>query len=251
MSACLPILVDGVHGRYGWVPVDHDAEKYVVASLPCTGQMVSKLIGQDTSPSQVRSFLGQNLRKHPLFAFRGTTDKERFCAIMNLTPFKVYKMTKKWASTNASNYIIMERAYFAGFMEMAKNLCTDRPMRLPCAKELSLGVSLMTNRISTTTCGRGSVTTDEDCTVLYENMCGHNEYISYEQRAKMPAMLFTLWEEGYGSGFREYFGMTPVDGKLGHVIDGVFVTPPACASVRRSRPCCRASRGPTNRPSPI
>ena len=217
IAACIPILLNGKEGLYGWIPVTVDGKTYIVLSVTICDSMIrhiTNMVGGD-----IKNFLEVNLKRDNAFVNSGSSKqvKQLFKKIMLKVPYSVLQMkTPAQVKINLSRYIIMDKKYFKGLVAETKLRCVDRPTKLPegMAKEMKIAANQKASYMSVLS---GSNRDD----VVYPEM--DKMVVTYEDRSRMPAWKVAMWKEAYASGCADYFGMEEVDGKIGHVIDGEYV----------------------------
>lgn len=138
---------------------------------------------------------------------------------------QVYKMQPlvKWRKANLDNYIIMEESAFKEVLAHLVATNPLRPMALPGGEWVRFSGKVMCMGAAVHTVVRGVYDYDN----LLTGVEGDERYLAPEDLPRMPAIDTPMWEEAYASGSADFFNMEPVDGKLGHVVNGVYVAPTA------------------------
>ena len=210
--AHLPALCDCHHGAYGWIPVSHEGELYVVlATKVATCLMEASISASGTGMAEV---FKQNV-------VTAVVDSANFKQIMLKAPFKVYKKSakmasSKWLRMNLDHYMIMKADWFRGLLAEVEKRC-DVP------DKISIDALEMTMHAKTHMYSDLSVKTQlTPGDNVYENM-GDGLELSSEQLQAMPAMKISMWTEAYQSGCAQFFGMEEDD--VGVVTSGKYLAP--------------------------
>lgn len=203
---------------FGWIPVTVNGKTFVVVSVTIAETMIRNIT--NITGGDIKTFLEVNLARDNAFVNSGSSDqvKQLFTQVMLRTPWTVLKMkTPADVKKNLSRYIVTDAEYFKGLVCKIKSVCVDRPMWLPdSVLDMKLRANQMVSYMSVVS---GSSTDD----VVYPNMGGM--MVNYEDRSRMPAWRVAMWRESYASGCVGYFGMTDVEGKMGHIVNGEYVPP--------------------------
>jgi len=221
----LPLLIDGLKGVCGWVPVNHvlqngDVDKLVVLSVPLVQFLVRTYDGSQTLVGKIDNFLKSNLKR---YRYGKKMKMSEFISIMLKTPFKPYVHTANCAHVakgNIENYIIMEAEYFKGILEDINLHIPNRPKELP----ENFPDSRMNTNLMFQAWASEAQSPMDNRTPLIPVL---RRRLSFEERKTCPPMLQTWWREAYGPGMIEFFGMDAESTNMGHVCSGSYVQNPS------------------------
>ena len=226
------LLVDGLKGIAGWVPVDHvlgdgQVDKLVVLSVPMVQFLVKTYDNHQSNLGKIDHFLKTFLSRYR-YGHGSRMTMSEFMSIMIKTPFKPYLLTNATHVTkgNIENYIIMEADYFKGVLAEAAKAYPNRPQQLPeNFPDAKLNPNLMYQKWATEAQSRTDSRTPEISAI--------RQRLSFEERKQCIPMLTTWWKECYGSAMVDFFDMDTSAPRMGHVRSGKYVAdPPPKQSVR-------------------
>ena len=221
----LPLLVDGLKGVCGWVPVNHvlqngEVDKLVVLSVPMVQFLIRTYDGSQTLVGKIDNFLKSNLKR---YRYGKKMKMSEFISIMIKTPFKPYVHTANCAHVakgNIENYIIMEAEYFKGILEDINVHVPNRPKELP---ENFPDSRMNTNLMFQAWASEAQSPMDNRTPTIPVL----RRRLSFEERKTCPPMLQTWWREAYGPGMVEFFGMDVESSNMGHICSGAYVQNPS------------------------
>ena len=220
----LPLLVDGLKGIAGWVPVNHvlnngTVVKLVVVSVPMVQFLVRTYDNNQTLVGKIDSFLKQNLRR---YKYDTKIKMKEFISIMLKTPFKPYVHAANCAYVakgNIDNYIIMEAAVFKSVLAEVHEYFPERPLELPeNFPDAKINKNVMYQDWALT--AQSPVDSNSDMIPVIRRS------LTFEERSECVPMLTTWWKECYGSGMADFFDMETGSQRMGHVRSGKYVKDP-------------------------
>ena len=220
----LPLLVDGLKGIAGWVPVNHvlnngTVVKLVVVSVPMVQFLVRTYDNNQTLVGKIDSFLKQNLRR---YKYDTKIKMKEFISIMLKTPFKPYVHAANCAYVakgNIDNYIIMEASVFKSVLGDIHEYFPERPLELPDNfPDAKINKNVMYQDWALTAVS--PVDSDSEMIPVIRRR------LTFEERSECVPMLTTWWKECYGSGMADFFEMDLQSQRMGHVRSGKYVKDP-------------------------
>jgi len=220
-----PLLVDGLKGIAGWVPVNHVLNngtivKLVVVSIPMVQFLVRTYDNNQTLVGKIDSFLKNNLNKR--YKYDTKIKMKEFISIMLKTPFKPYVHAANCAYVakgNIDNYIIMEAHVFKGVLDDIHEYFPERPLELPeNFPDAKINKNVMYQDWALT--AQSPVDSESDMLPVIRRR------LTFEERSKCVPMLTTWWKECYGSGMSDFFDMETDSQRMGHVRSGKYVKNP-------------------------